>query len=375
MFRGFQKPKRLVANTESLTDRYGMFTAQPFERGFGTTIGNGLRRILLSSIEGAAITAVRIEGVAHEFSPIPGVVEDATDIILNLKQVPFKMSGEGVRTARIRVDGAGEVLSGHIETDADVEVLDRNMHVATVSDGGKLHIELRLKLGRGYVSADRNFDEDLPLGYIPIDSVHSPVRKVNFAVENARLGQMTDYDKLTVEVWTNGAISPQDAVGQAAKLLKDHMTIFISFEELPEAVEEPAERALDQVDELLNRSVDEMELSVRSYNCLKNASIQTLRDLVQKTEAEMLRTKNFGRKSLNEIKEILTGMGLQFGMKLDAQGRLVFPVGQALATLTSDQLAESGEEDDDLPEEGEPAQGEAEAESPAEEEHGDGLSG
>ncbi len=375
MFRGFQKPKRLVANTESATDRYGMFTAQPFERGFGTTIGNGLRRILLSSIEGAAITAVRIEGVAHEFSPIPGVVEDATDIILNLKQVPFKMTGEGVRTARIRVDGAGEVLSGHIETDADVEVLDRNMHVATVSDGGKLHIELRLKLGRGYVSADRNFDEDLPLGYIPIDSVHSPVRKVNFAVENARLGQMTDYDKLTVEVWTNGAISPPDAVGQAAKLLKDHMTIFISFEELPEAVEEPAERALDQVDELLNRSVDEMELSVRSYNCLKNASIQTLRDLVQKTEGEMLRTKNFGRKSLNEIKEILSGMGLQFGMKVDAQGRLVFPVGPAIAPLPSDQFAEAGEEEEELPEEGEPAQGEAEALPPAEEEHGDGLSG
>ncbi len=209
-----------------------MFTAQPFERGFGTTIGNGLRRVLLSSIEGAAITAVRIEGVAHEFSPIPGVVEDATDIILNLKQVPFKMIGRGHThgppASSIR---PGEVLSGQIETDPDVEVLDRNMHIATVSEGGKLNIEMRLKQGRGYVAADRNFDEDLPLGYIPIDSVHSPVRKVNYTVEAARLGQMTDYDKLTIEVWTNGAISPQDAIGQAAKLLKDHMAIFINFEE------------------------------------------------------------------------------------------------------------------------------------------------
>ncbi|MBS1828693.1 MAG: DNA-directed RNA polymerase subunit alpha, partial [Acidobacteria bacterium] len=192
MFKGFQKPKRLVANTESLSDRYGMFTAQPFERGFGTTIGNSLRRVLLSSIEGAAITAVRIEGVAHEFSPIPGVVEDATDIILNLKQIPFKMLTDEVKTVRIKVETHGEVLSGQIETDQDVEVLDRNMHIATVSEGGKLSIEMRLKMGRGYVSADRNFDEDLPLGYIPIDSVHSPVRKVNYAVEAARLGQMTD---------------------------------------------------------------------------------------------------------------------------------------------------------------------------------------
>lgn len=332
MFKGFQKPKRLVANTESLTDRYGMFTAQPFERGFGSTIGNSLRRVLLSSIEGAAITAVRIEGVAHEFSPIPGVVEDATDIILNLKQVPFKMLGEGMRTARVRVEGNGEVLSSQIETDNDVEVLDRTMHIATVSEGGKLNIEMRLKSGRGYVSADRNFDEDLPIGYIPIDSVHSPVRKVNYSVEAARLGQTTDYDKLTLEVWTNGAISPQDAVGQAGKLLKDHMGIFINFEELPEAAEEPAERAMNQMNEILNRSVEELELSVRSYNCLKNANIQSIGDLVQKTEAEMLRTKNFGRKSLNEIKEILSNLNLGFGMKFDSQGRLISQSGSPVAS-------------------------------------------
>ncbi|MBI3208363.1 MAG: DNA-directed RNA polymerase subunit alpha [Candidatus Solibacter usitatus] len=331
MFKGFQKPKRLVANTETLTDRYGMFTAQPFERGFGTTIGSSLRRVLLSSIEGAAITAVRIEGVAHEFSPIPGVVEDATDIILNLKQIPFKMLTDEVKTVTLKVSGAGEVLSGQIETDADVEVLDRNMHVATVSEGGKLSIEMRLKMGRGYVSADRNFDEDLPLGYIPIDSVHSPVRKVNYSVEAARLGQMTDYDKLTIDVWTNGAVSPADAVGMAAKLLKDHMAIFINFEEVSEVAEEPAERALSQMNEVLSRSVEELELSVRSYNCLKNANIGTIGDLVQRSEAEMLRTKNFGRKSLNEIKEILQSLGLGFGMKFDSQGRLISASGQPVS--------------------------------------------
>jgi DNA-directed RNA polymerase subunit alpha len=323
MFKGFQKPKRLVANTETLTDRYGMFTAQPFERGFGSTIGTGLRRVLLSSIEGAAITAVRIEGVAHEFSPIPGVVEDATDIILNLKQVPFKMLSEGMRTVRLKVDAPGEVLSGQIETDSEIEVLDRNMHIATIGEGGKLSIEMRIKSGRGYVGADRNNDEDLAVGYIPIDSVHSPVRKVNYSVEAARLGQMTDYDKLTIEVWTNGAISPADAIGQASKLLKDHMAIFINFEELPETAEEPAERAMSQMNEVLSRSVEELELSVRSYNCLKNANIQTIGDLVQKTEAEMLRTKNFGRKSLNEIKEILSSMGLSLGMKIDEHGNAV----------------------------------------------------
>src|SRR5579859_2618995 len=345
MFKGFQKPKRLVANTETLTERYGMFTAQPFERGFGSTIGTGLRRVLLSSIEGAAITSVRIDGVAHEFSPIPGVVEDATDIILNLKQVPFKMSGEGIRIARLKVDKPGQVLSGQIETDNDVEVLDRNMPIAMVGEGGKLNIEMRLKTGRGYVAADRNYDEDLPLGYIPIDSVHSPVRKVNFTVEAARLGQVTDYDKLTVEVWTNGAISPQDAIGQAGKLLKDHMAIFINFEEIPETAEEPAERAMSQMNEVLSRSVEELELSVRSYNCLKNANIQTIGDLVQKTEAEMLRTKNFGRKSLNEIKEILGRLGLSFGMKFDSQGRLIAPSGTPALLGVADIEEEAEEEE------------------------------
>jgi DNA-directed RNA polymerase subunit alpha len=342
MFKGFQKPKRLVANTETLTDRYGSFSAQPFERGFGTTIGNALRRILLSSIEGAAITAVRIDGVEHEFSPIPGVVEDATDIILNLKQVPFKMSTEEIRTITISAT-PGEITSAHIDCPSDVEVLDRNLHLATVSEGGSLRIEMRIKAGRGYVSRDRNFDEDLPLGYIPIDSVHSPVRKVNYAVEAARLGQMTDYDKLTLEVWTNGAVAPQDAIGMAAKLLKDHMTIFINFEEVTEISEEPVERVATQMNEVLNRSVEELELSVRSYNCLKNANIQSISDLIQRSEAEMLRTKNFGRKSLNEIKEILTSLGLTFGMKIDSGGRLLSPGGQPVVVGSGDAAAPAEE--------------------------------
>jgi DNA-directed RNA polymerase subunit alpha len=321
---GFQRPKRLACETETATGRYAKFYAQPFERGFGTTIGNCLRRALLSSIEGAAITAVKIEGVLHEFSSIPGVVEDATDIILNLKRIPFKLHGAGPKTLRVERNVPGEMLSGEIETDAEVEILDPNVHVATISEGGSLVIEMRLKRGRSYVSAERNFDEDLAVGYIPIDSVHSPVKKVNYTVESARLGQDTDYDKLTMEVWTNGSVKPENAVGLAAKLIKDHMQIFISFEEEPELAEADSEEAARiTFNENLDRSVDELELSVRSYNCLKNADIRTIRELVQKSEPDMLKTKNFGRKSLNEIKEILSSMGLHLGMKFDEQGRLV----------------------------------------------------
>jgi DNA-directed RNA polymerase subunit alpha len=325
---GFQRPKRLACETETATGRYAKFFAQPFERGFGTTIGNCLRRALLSSIEGAAITAVKIEGVLHEFSSIPGVVEDATDIILNLKRIPFKLHGAGPKTLRVERAVPGEMLSGEIETDAEVEILDPNVHIATISEGGSLVIEMRLKRGRGYVSAERNFDEDLAVGYIPIDSVHSPVKKVNYTVESARLGQDTDYDKLTVEVWTNGSVKPENAVGLAAKLIKDHMQIFISFEEEPELAEADSEEAARiTFNENLDRSVDELELSVRSYNCLKNADIRTIRELVQKSEPDMLKTKNFGRKSLNEIKEILSSMGLHLGMKFDEQGRLVEEAG------------------------------------------------
>src|SRR5467141_700006 len=327
LWKGFQKPKRLATDTGTLTDKYGMFWAQPFERGFGTTIGNALRRVLLSSIEGAAVTAVKIEGVLHEFQSIPGVVEDATDIILNLKQIPFKLAGDAPKAIYLRADAPGLVTSGMIEADGDVEVLDKDVYIATVSEGGKIDMEMRLKRGRGYVAADKNFDEDLGIGFIPIDSVHSPVRKCNYTVEAARLGQITDYDKLTLEVWTNGSITPADSIGLGAKLLKDHMNIFINFEEDIETSTSTDDRKPEIKNENLNRSVEELELSVRSYNCLKNANIQTIGDLVQKSEAEMLRTKNFGRKSLNEIKEILSSLGLTFGMKFDAQGRLVSPSG------------------------------------------------
>lgn len=325
LWKGFQKPKRLASNTDTLTDKYGQFTAQPFERGFGTTIGNALRRVLLSSIEGAAITAVKIEGVLHEFSSIPGVVEDATDIILNLKQIPLKLDVEGPKTLHLLIDQPGEVTSRMLQEDADVEILDKDVYIATVSEGGSLRIEMRVKIGRGYVSAEKNFDEDLPIGYIPVDSVHSPIRKVNYTVDAARLGQMTDFDKLTLDVWTNGAIAPADAVGLAAKLIKDHMTIFINFEEAQEAEEVTHEKPVTIRNENLDRSVEELELSVRSYNCLKNANISTIRELVQKSEQEMLKTKNFGRKSLNEIKEILSAMGLTLGMKFDEKGAPVFP--------------------------------------------------
>ena len=322
LWKGFQRPKRLEFERETLTDRFGRFSAQPFERGFGTTIGNALRRVLLSSIEGAAITAVKIDGVLHEFSPIQGVVEDATDIILNLKQIPLKLHTDQTKTLVIRIDKPGEVRARDIQTDGDVEILEPDTHIATVSDGGRLHMEMRLKRGRGYVAADKNFDEGLGIGWIPIDSVHSPVKKVNYLVEAARLGQTTDYDKLTVDVWTNGSISARDAMSLSAKLIRDHLNIFISLEE---GVEPQSEASGDTPrsgvgNENLDKSVEELELSVRSYNCLKNANIRTIRELVQKTEGEMLKTKNFGRKSLNEIKEILQTMGLSLGMRVDQAG-------------------------------------------------------
>jgi DNA-directed RNA polymerase subunit alpha len=301
-----------------LTDRFGRFYAQPFERGFGTTIGNAMRRVLLSSIEGAAVTAVKIDGVLHEFSPIPGVVEDATDIILNLKQIPLKMHVDTTKTLYLRVDKAGEVRARDIETDADIEVLEPDAHIATVAEHGKLHMELRVKRGRGYVSADKNFDEDLGIGWIPVDSVHSPIKKVNYLVEAARIGQATDYDKLTIDVWTNGSVTPRDAVSLSSKLIRDHLNIFINLEDVTESTSEGgAEQTAATSNENLDKSVEELELSVRSYNCLKNANIRTIRELVQKTEGEMLKTKNFGRKSLNEIKEILTTMGLSLGMRMD----------------------------------------------------------
>ena len=318
LWKGFQRPKVLEYEQDTLTEQFGRFYGQPFERGFGTTIGNALRRVLLSSIEGAAVTAVKIDGVLHEFSPIQGVVEDATDIILNLKQIPIKIHVDQAKTLIVKVNKTGEVKAGDIETDADVEILEPDVHIATIADGGSLSMELRVKRGRGYVSADKNFEEELGVGWIPVDSVHSPIKKVNYLVEAARLGQTTDYDKLTVDVWTDGTISARDAVSLGAKLIRDHLNIFINIDDPIEQPQDPAPELPEaDVNEHLEKSVEELELSVRSYNCLKNANIRTIRELVQKSEPEMLRTKNFGRKSLNEIKEILIGMGLNLGMRLD----------------------------------------------------------
>ena len=318
LWKGFQRPKRLEFDAETLTERFGRFHAQPFERGFGTTIGNALRRVLLSAIEGAAVTAVKIDTVLHEFSPISGVVEDATDIILNLKEIPIKLHTDQTKTLYIRADKSGEVTAADLETDGDVEILEPGLHIATVADGGSLRMEMRVKQGRGYVAADKNFDEDLGLGWIPVDSVHSPVRKVNYSVEAARLGQTTDYDKLSVDVWTDGTVTARDAISLGAKLVRDHLSIFINLEDPVDVpLEQDADVLPSEANEHLDKSVEELELSVRSYNCLKNANIRTIRELVQKSEAEMLRTKNFGRKSLNEIKEILQSMGLGLGMRLD----------------------------------------------------------
>ena len=318
LWKGFQRPKRLEFERETLTDHFGRFSAQPFERGFGTTIGIALRRVLLSSIEGAAAVAVKIDGVLHEFSPIPGVVEDATDVILNIKQVPLRIHVGTTKILTINVTKPGEVKARDLQTDADVEILEPDAHIATVAEGGALNMEVRVRRGRGYVSADKNFDEDLGIGWIPIDSVHSPVKKVKHVVEAARLGQTTDYEKITMDLWTNGSIAPREAVSLAAKLLRDHLNIFINLEDSVEQISEaPVEIQEVVSNDNLEKSVEELELSVRSYNCLKNANIETIRELVQKTEGEMLKTKNFGRKSLNEIKDLLTSMGLSLGMRLD----------------------------------------------------------
>ena len=316
LWTGFQRPKRLEFDLETLTDRYGKFFAQPFERGFATTIGHGMRRVLLSSIEGAAITAIKIEGVLHEFSSLTDVVEDTTDLILNLKDIPFKLNVDKPKTMILKSKKAGEVTAGDIEEDPDFECLAPDAHICTISKGGSLFMELRLRNGRGYVAADRNFEDDMSVGWIPIDAVHSPVRRVNYEVERARLGRASNYERLVLECWTDGTVTPDRAVALGAKLLRDHLAIFVDFEEEPTVVDEEPDEDFTAFHNTLNRPVDELELSVRSYNCLKNADIRTIRDLVQKTEPEMLKTKNFGKKSLHEIKEVLAEMGLTLGMDL-----------------------------------------------------------
>jgi DNA-directed RNA polymerase subunit alpha len=315
-WRDLIKPTRLDVDQKTLTPTYGKFVGEPFERGFGLTIGNSIRRILLSSLQGAAIASVRIKGVLHEFSTIPGVREDVTDIVLNLKEVRVKLHDGLVENARLEAKGEGVVKAGDIQAGPNVEILNPEHPIATLSKEGKLDAELAIKTGRGYVPAERNKDEGAPIGTVPIDAIFSPIRKVNYNVTNARVGQRTDYDRLTLEVWTDGSVRPEDAVAYAARILQDQLAVFVTFEEEPETPEVPTEKG-PTLNENLFRPVAELELSVRSANCLQNADIKYIGELVQRSEGEMLKTKNFGRKSLNEIKEILREMGLDFGMRLD----------------------------------------------------------
>jgi len=311
-------PKTLLVDRESLSPTYGKFVGEPFERGFGITIGNALRRVLLSSIKGAAFTRLKIDGVLHEFTSIPEVSEDVTDIILNLKEVRVKMDQWEQKVCTVDAKGPCTVKAGQIQTDGTVHILNPDQLVATVSARGHLRMEITVDRGRGYIPAELNKDSESEVGVIPIDSIFSPIRKVNYQVTNARVGQMTDYDKLTMEVWTDGSIHPEDAVAYASKILKEQLAIFINFPEEDLGAEEERNEEQERLLETLNRSVDELELSVRSANCLENADIHFIGELVQKTEAEMLKTKNFGRKSLKEIKDILSEMGLSLGMKLDS---------------------------------------------------------
>jgi DNA-directed RNA polymerase subunit alpha len=316
-WRDLIKPRGLTVDQESLSNTYGKFVAEPLERGFGITLGNSLRRVLLSSLQGAAITSVKIEGVEHEFMTIPEVAEDVTDIILNLKEVLLQIHTNEVKTIRIEAEGPREIKAGDIIADGQVEILNPGHHVLTISEGGRVRMEMTARRGRGYVPSDKNKVVGQPIGNIPVDALFSPIRKVNYQVTNARVGQQTDFDKLTLEVWTDGSVAPNDAVAYAAKIVKEQLSIFINFDEAEEPAEEVKPIEEQKLNENLFRSVDELELSVRSANCLQNANIKTIGDLVQKTEAEMLKTKNFGRKSLKEIKEILAEMGLSLGMKLE----------------------------------------------------------
>ncbi len=312
------KPERLHVETDSLSPEYGKFVAEPLERGFGITIGNALRRVLLSSIQGAAITTVRIENVLHEFSSIPGVIEDVTEIILNLKQVRLRMETDKVKELQIKAKGPCNVRAGDIITDSSVQILNPDLHIATLNKEGELNMLMTAKMGKGYVPAEMNKSENMPVGTIPIDSIYTPIKKVNYSVGRARKGEFTDYDKLTIEIWTDGSVKPEDAIAYAAKIIQDQLSIFINFEVMEEEEETAAVTAGTNVlVENLMKSVDELELSVRAQNCLRNANIKTIRDLVLKTDNEMLKTKNFGRKSLQEIKNILAEMGLRLGMKVD----------------------------------------------------------
>jgi len=314
-WRGFELPKLLKCDQSTLTDSYGKFSAEPFERGYGTTIGNSLRRVLLSSLEGAAVTNVKIDGTLHEFSTIPGVVEDVSQIILNIKQLIIRSHSKTPKIIKIDVEKKGEVTAKDIKTDETIEILNKDLHIATLNEKVRLKIEMEVPKGRGYVPAERNKKEGQPVGIIPIDSVFSPVKKVNFHVEDTRVGQITDYDRLILEIWTNSSVTPEEALLHASRILTKHLEIFVKYGELPEEEEEEEEEEKKAIVEILKRPISELELSVRSANCLREANIKTIGDLVKKTESQMLKYRNFGKKSLAEIVKILQDMDLSLGMK------------------------------------------------------------
>jgi DNA-directed RNA polymerase subunit alpha len=314
-WKNLQMPKNVELEDKTSTGRYGKFSIEPLERGFGVTLGNALRRVLLSSLPGAAVTAVKIDTVQHEFTSLTGVKEDVPEILLNLKQMRFKIHSDGPKMATFDARGKSDVKAGDLKADPDIEVLNPELHVATLNKDGEFRAEIEVGPGRGYVSAENQPVQDRPIGVLPIDSLFSPVVKVNYEVENTRIGQRIDYDKLTLEIWTDGSVIPSDALAYAAKILKDHFALFVHFEEeIVEEVEEEVDEEFLRIKALLERSVEELELSVRSSNCLKAADIKTIGDLVQKSEGEMLKYRNFGRKSLKEIADILAGMNLGFGM-------------------------------------------------------------
>lgn len=339
-WKNLQKPRRLNVDFDTLTTCYGKFWAEPLERGYGVTLGNALRRVILSSIPGAAVTSVRLDGVLHEFTTIPDVVEDVTNIILNIKQLIVRLNVEHAKTILLEKSGPGEATAADIQTDADVEILNPELHIATLDRNGKIRIEMKVQKGRGFETAENHHEEDQPIGVIPIDAVFSPVRKARFNIEAARLGRETDYDRLIMEIFTNGTIRPDETVSLAAQILRDQFSLFVDFEDVHSEEDEKQDDQFDEIYKNLNRSVDELELSVRSQNCLNRANIKKIYEMVQRSEAEMLKTRNFGKKSLNEIKDVLDKMGLHFGMEISQFG---FP--------ERDRSLDEEEDDTDLDEE------------------------
>ncbi|MCK4512666.1 DNA-directed RNA polymerase subunit alpha [bacterium] len=346
-WKNLRMPDEIVWDKDTITGSYGKLRAEPLERGYGVTVGNLLRRVLLSSLQGAAVTGVKIEGVLHEFSVVPGVAEDVTELILNLKLLDVRLLSDGPEMLYLRADAEGEIKASDLEPNPNIEIMNPDLHIATLEPDSSLEMDIVIDAGRGYIQAEEHVFEDKPVGFIPIDSVFSPVKRVHYEVENTRVGQRTDYDKLFLEVWTNGTVAPEDAVSFAAKILKDHLLLFMSFDVEPEEeIEEVIDPEQQRLSELLQHSVEELELSVRSSNCLSDAGIATLGELVLKTEAEMLKYRNFGRKSLQELVDILSDMGLHFGMDVEPLSVSEDSDAAEMAVLAEPELSEAEESEE-----------------------------